>query len=164
MQVTYDELVATWTDKLGVEKATGAFASGWAHRPAPRCCKLAAQHGRAGPRLRPSFLFLFIYLFSAVPFIQKPDGTFLMDSWEIMQWLDAAYPDQPAIYLPAAPTPVDRASEAYQHAVARTDPGWTRVNEIAVPVYSKVFALCESCSASCTEPMGARASLSGGGG
>ncbi|GJN87242.1 hypothetical protein Rhopal_000187-T1 [Rhodotorula paludigena] len=42
----------------------------------------------------------------AVPLLEFPDGTFLSDSWAIAEWLDKTYPDQPSLFLPDAPTPV----------------------------------------------------------
>ncbi|GAA5999987.1 hypothetical protein JCM5350_006653 [Sporobolomyces pararoseus] len=51
------------------------------------------------------------------PIIQKPDGTFLMDSTQIALWLDATYPSQPNLFLPAASERVDLESKEYKEAV-----------------------------------------------
>lgn len=48
-----------------------------------------------------------------VPFIEKENGTFLIDSYKIMQWLDEEYPSKPCIYLPEATHPVDVHSPEY---------------------------------------------------
>lgn len=51
------------------------------------------------------------------PIIEKPDGTFLMDSTEIARWLDRTYPSEPNLFLPGATTPIDLDSSDYEHAV-----------------------------------------------
>jgi len=52
-----------------------------------------------------------------VPFIEKEDGSYLRDSFEIWRWLDSEYPDRPNIYLPDAPLPVNVSSKEYLQAV-----------------------------------------------
>ncbi|GAA5951731.1 hypothetical protein JCM3765_003098 [Sporobolomyces pararoseus] len=53
------------------------------------------------------------------PIIRKPDGSFLMDSTEIALWLDANYPSQPNLFLPAASEPVDLDSKNYKETVEK---------------------------------------------
>ncbi|KAI5479632.1 thioredoxin fold domain containing protein [Pseudohyphozyma bogoriensis] len=53
---------------------------------------------------------------ATVPFIQKPDGSYLMDSVSIIHWLDATYPDEPNSFLPEAPLPVDVTTVEYKEA------------------------------------------------
>ncbi|CEQ39786.1 SPOSA6832_01340, partial [Sporobolomyces salmonicolor] len=54
---------------------------------------------------------------ATAPFIQKEDGSYLMDSVKIALWLDTTYPDRPSIFLPEAPVPVDVNSAEYKEAV-----------------------------------------------
>ncbi|GAA6062708.1 hypothetical protein JCM10212_002259 [Sporobolomyces blumeae] len=49
------------------------------------------------------------------PLLELPDGTFLMDSWKIAEWLDATYPSQRSLFLPSqASLPIDHDSAAYK--------------------------------------------------
>lgn len=54
---------------------------------------------------------------ATVPFIQKPDGSYLIESNKIVEWLDTEYPDRPNTYLPEASLPVDVNSLEYVTAV-----------------------------------------------
>ena len=40
-----------------------------------------------------------------VPFIKRPDGTYLRDSLAIMRWLDVEYRDRPSIVVPGNLSP-----------------------------------------------------------
>ena len=37
-----------------------------------------------------------------MPFIQKPDGSYLMDSFAIFEWLEETYPDRQSTYASVA--------------------------------------------------------------
>ncbi|GAA5848471.1 hypothetical protein JCM8547_004524 [Rhodosporidiobolus lusitaniae] len=74
VEITYHDLRFTWTEKLGMEKATA-------------------------------------------PFIQREDGSYLMDSLEIALWLDKTFPDRVNLFMPEAPLPVDVESAEYKAAV-----------------------------------------------
>ena len=52
-----------------------------------------------------------------VPFIKRPDGTYLRDSMTIIRWLDEAYPDKPSPFMPTADLPIDDESEEYANAL-----------------------------------------------
>ncbi|GAA5916084.1 hypothetical protein JCM5296_004497 [Sporobolomyces johnsonii] len=83
---------------------------------------------------------------ATAPFIQKEDGSYLMDSVEIALWLDAAYPDRPSIFLPEAPVPVDLNSAEYKEAVENfdkilTSPAKDESGKPASPFYREVFNL-----------------------
>ncbi|KAK4705651.1 hypothetical protein P7C70_g558, partial [Phenoliferia sp. Uapishka_3] len=54
---------------------------------------------------------------ATAPFVQKSDGTFLMDSLLITPWLDEAYPDLPSVILPTAPLPIDTTTAEYKAAL-----------------------------------------------
>ncbi|SCZ97634.1 BZ3500_MvSof-1268-A1-R1_Chr4-3g07319 [Microbotryum saponariae] len=55
-----------------------------------------------------------------VPFIQKEDGSYLIDSDKICHWADQAYPTGPSIFLPTqASDQVDFQSEEYKQAAAK---------------------------------------------
>ncbi|KAL8292994.1 hypothetical protein RQP46_000688 [Phenoliferia psychrophenolica] len=55
---------------------------------------------------------------ATLPVLEFADGTRLQDSLEIAHWLEEKYPDEPSIFLPDAPVPVDRSSSEYKAAVA----------------------------------------------
>ncbi|GAA5841152.1 hypothetical protein JCM5353_008980 [Sporobolomyces roseus] len=46
----------------------------------------------------------------AGPMIELPDGTFIMDSWKIAEWLEQTYPEAPSLFLPDSNTPSDSNS------------------------------------------------------
>ncbi|BGP13795.1 hypothetical protein JCM10213_006373 [Rhodosporidiobolus nylandii] len=54
---------------------------------------------------------------ATAPFIEREDGSLLMDSLEIAKWLDAEYPDRTNLFLPEAPLPVDVKSAEYLAAI-----------------------------------------------
>ncbi|POY74355.1 hypothetical protein BMF94_2549 [Rhodotorula taiwanensis] len=54
---------------------------------------------------------------ATAPFVERDDGTFLMDSTKIALWLDEAYPDRPNLFMPEAAVPVDVRSAEYKRAV-----------------------------------------------
>ncbi|SGY73176.1 BQ5605_C005g03270 [Microbotryum silenes-dioicae] len=55
-----------------------------------------------------------------VPFIQREDGSYLIDSDKISHWADQAYPTGPSIFLPTqASDQVDFQSEEYKQAAAK---------------------------------------------
>ncbi|GAA5896395.1 hypothetical protein JCM8208_001864 [Rhodotorula glutinis] len=56
---------------------------------------------------------------ATAPFLEREDGTFIMDSFAIAKWLDEAYPDRSSLFLPDAPVPVDVKSDAYLTALER---------------------------------------------
>ncbi|BGP45942.1 hypothetical protein JCM10450v2_001777 [Rhodotorula kratochvilovae] len=56
---------------------------------------------------------------ATAPFIERDDGSLLMDSNAIAEWLDEAYPDRPNLFLPEAPLPVDVKSKEYAAAKER---------------------------------------------
>ncbi|TNY21604.1 hypothetical protein DMC30DRAFT_394475 [Rhodotorula diobovata] len=60
-----------------------------------------------------------------------------MDSYEIVQWLDEAYPDRPCLFLPEAALPVDVSSDKYAAALER---------------YKGVYVWESLKSPSCTDP------------
>ncbi|GAA6029207.1 hypothetical protein JCM8097_003568 [Rhodosporidiobolus ruineniae] len=54
---------------------------------------------------------------ATAPFIEREDGSLLMDSVEIALWLDKTYPDRQNLFLPEASLPVDTESDEYKAAV-----------------------------------------------
>ncbi|GAA6057454.1 hypothetical protein JCM3770_000768 [Rhodotorula araucariae] len=56
---------------------------------------------------------------ATAPFIQREDGSYLMDSYAIAKWLDETYPDRPNLFLPEAPLPIDIHSDEYAAAKQR---------------------------------------------
>ncbi|GAA5887211.1 hypothetical protein JCM16303_007378 [Sporobolomyces ruberrimus] len=44
------------------------------------------------------------------PMLELPDGTFIMDSWKIAEWLEETYPDASSLFLPDSETPIDSNS------------------------------------------------------
>ncbi|PRQ73699.1 hypothetical protein AAT19DRAFT_15266 [Rhodotorula toruloides] len=53
---------------------------------------------------------------ATAPFVQREDGSYLMDSDEIAAYLDKEYPDRPNLFLPDAASPVDLDSAEYSTA------------------------------------------------
>ncbi|BGP29966.1 hypothetical protein JCM10296v2_001718 [Rhodotorula toruloides] len=53
---------------------------------------------------------------ATAPFIQREDGSYLMDSDEIAAYLDKEYPERPNLFLPDAGSPVDLDSAEYSTA------------------------------------------------
>ncbi|KAK4705102.1 hypothetical protein P7C70_g1108, partial [Phenoliferia sp. Uapishka_3] len=95
-EVTFGDLRNVWSglDKpLGVERATGGTLS------------VKAEHS----------MFLLIAR-GLAPFIQKKDGSYLMNGRDIVKWLDETYPDRTCILLPDAPLPLDISSIEYSTA------------------------------------------------
>ncbi|GAA5919797.1 hypothetical protein JCM1841_005868 [Sporobolomyces salmonicolor] len=83
---------------------------------------------------------------ATAPFIQKEDGSYLMDSVKIALWLDTTYPDRPSIFLPEAPVPVDVNSAEYKEAVTDFEkmlisPAKDESGKLAPPFYREVFKL-----------------------
>lgn len=76
--VRYEDLVKEWKDKLGVEKATGERRNPVLQVSQP------AKH--ASPFLLPPGPLTSFEL-STVPFIQREDGTYLMDSLKIAEYV-----------------------------------------------------------------------------
>ncbi|GJN88641.1 hypothetical protein Rhopal_001607-T1 [Rhodotorula paludigena] len=54
---------------------------------------------------------------ATAPFIEREDGSYLMDSIRIAEWLDETYPDRQNVFLPEAPLPVDVNSSEYKQAL-----------------------------------------------
>ncbi|KAI5479626.1 thioredoxin fold domain containing protein [Pseudohyphozyma bogoriensis] len=81
----------------------------------------------------------YVDFYIRVPFIRKPDGTYLIDSLKIIEWVDESYPDRPNTYLPEAPLPVDTTSPAYKEVVSKallfykTIPTWAPIFYIYAP-------------------------------
>ncbi|GAA5911648.1 uncharacterized protein JCM6883_002436 [Sporobolomyces salmoneus] len=67
---------------------------------------------------------------ATAPILERPDGTYLMDSTQIALWLDETYPSKPNLFLPAAATPVDLESSEYKEAVENFD---NKLKDIASP-------------------------------
>lgn len=76
-----------------------------------------------------------------MPFIRKPDGTLLMESEDIIDWLEEVYPDRPSAYLPEAKLPVDRDSAEYKEA--KSGKKTEELKELILKARPAVFALCE---------------------
>lgn len=76
-----------------------------------------------------------------VPFIAKPDGTYLMESSAIIDWLEDTFPDQPSVYLPEAATPIDLDSPAYKQA--RVDDGVEQLTQWLSPYKPSIMRICQ---------------------
>ncbi|GAA5885261.1 hypothetical protein JCM6882_009545 [Rhodosporidiobolus microsporus] len=78
---------------------------------------------------------------ATAPFIEREDGTLLMDSFEIAKWLDEAYPDRPNLFLPEAPLPVDIKSAEYQAAVEEYQKHEKQLRSLDPPLDKALFSL-----------------------
>ncbi|GAA5822927.1 hypothetical protein JCM11251_004426 [Rhodosporidiobolus azoricus] len=78
---------------------------------------------------------------ATAPFIEREDGSLLMDSFEIAKWLDKTYPDQQNLFLPEAPLPVDVNSEDYKAAVQEYEEHEKTPRKLDPPLYKTLFSL-----------------------
>ncbi|BGP53978.1 hypothetical protein JCM8202v2_001550 [Rhodotorula sphaerocarpa] len=67
---------------------------------------------------------------ATAPFVQKPDGSYLMDSVQIALWLDQTYPERQNLFLPEAELPVDPASAEYRKAIQGFKDMYNSVREL----------------------------------
>ncbi|GAA5906163.1 glutathione S-transferase family protein [Sporobolomyces salmoneus] len=83
------------------------------------------------------------------PLIELPDGTFLMDSWKIAEWLDETYPDAPSLFEPDLSTPIDPASPSrtlaknfawmFSEGFGSSDSQWSTFVELAAEPLRKLM-------------------------
>ncbi|GAA5968020.1 hypothetical protein JCM11641_003703 [Rhodosporidiobolus odoratus] len=78
---------------------------------------------------------------ATAPFIEREDGTLIMDSFEIAKWLDKTYPDRRNLFLPEAPLPVDVESTEYKQAVVDYEAHEQRFRRQDSPVPKLVFSI-----------------------
>ncbi|GAA6009381.1 hypothetical protein JCM11491_004300 [Sporobolomyces phaffii] len=83
------------------------------------------------------------------PMIELPDGTFIMNSWKIAEWLDETYPDAPSLFLPDASTPIETSSAAltlaknfawlFSEGFGSSDSEWSTFVELAAEPLRKLM-------------------------
>ncbi|ORY61939.1 hypothetical protein BCR35DRAFT_309037 [Leucosporidium creatinivorum] len=72
---------------------------------------------------------------ATAPLLELEDGTVIMDSLKIIEWLDRTYPDRPSLYLPETAPPIDVDSAAYRSAVADFE-AWRDSLTIPKPLFA----------------------------
>lgn len=87
-----------------------------------------------------------------MPFIQKHDGSYLMESLDIIRWLEETYPDRPSLFVPEADPPVDRTSVEYKKRADLDKEDFKKFSGMVMAVWAAGFPVCESnLSRGCSE-------------
>lgn len=85
----------------------------------------------------------------AAPIIQKPDGSYLMGSDLIIDWLEKEYPDRPSCYAPEMPTPIDLRSDEYRQTADLQTADFKVFAQKVDTFYGTAFCLCELTLVKC---------------